>query len=48
MYRYYFENLKTNEIFYIEEDNPSLMESRIRKSYYGKNIRYLGSSKVWG
>ena len=48
MYRYWFENLKTNERFYIEEENPQMMKDRIRKAKYGNNIRYLGRTKVWG
>lgn len=48
MYRYYFENLKTNEIFYIDEENPELMRKRINKAKYSKKINYLGRKKVWG
>lgn len=48
MYRYYFRNLETGKEFYIEEENPSLMKSMIRKSKYSKKIEYLGRTKVWG
>lgn len=47
MFRYYFKNLVTGEIFYIDEENPSLMKSRINKAKYSKKISYLGRSKVW-
>ena len=46
MYKFYFENLKTHEVFYIVEDNPELMKDRIRKAKYSDKISYLGSTKV--
>ena len=48
MYRYHFKNLKTGETFYIDEENPSLMKSMIRKSKYSNKIEYLGRTKIWG
>ena len=48
MYRYYFKNLITSETFFIEEDNPEMMRSRIRKAKYSGKIKYLGRIKVWG
>ncbi len=45
MYKYYFENLITHEVFCIEEDNPSKMKDMIRKAKYSEKISYLGSVK---
>lgn len=48
MWRCYFKNLKTNEIFTKEFDSPYLMKQFLIKCRYSKKIKSLGQVSIYG
>lgn len=48
MFKCYFMNLKTGEIFTKEFDSPYLMKQFLTKCRYSKKIKSLGSVSVYG
>lgn len=48
MWKCYFKNLKTGEIFTKFFDSPYLMKQFLTKCRYSKKIKSLGSVQVYG